>query len=121
MPMEGRNEAEPGQAGSSGSDQRTGERWYDGPRQNHGRLLAGGWGSPQNEGITKRTAADSEWLERHGVYLTKWGPDAASGKVKVFLTDYSDAARDLLLERYGDAILVAPGSWPRPTRCRSLS
>jgi hypothetical protein len=48
------------------------------------------------------------------VYLSRWGPDAASGKVKVYLTNYTGAARRIVLNRYGDAIVVASRSMEHP-------
>lgn len=75
-----------------------------------------GGGPPANKIITERISADRDWLEQHGVRLTQWGPDAASGKVKIYLTDYSDAARQVLVDRYGEAIVVHPESRPRPHR-----
>jgi predicted Rossmann-fold nucleotide-binding protein len=77
---------------------------------------ADGWRSPEQKDITARILADQEWLARHDVELTSWGPDPASDEVHIHLTSYSDAARDVLVSRYGDAVVVFPGSVPRPRR-----
>jgi hypothetical protein len=60
--------------------------------------------------IADRLRADRPWLARHGIELTQWGPDPASGKVKVYLAHYDDAARQVLLDRYGSAIIVSAES-----------
>jgi hypothetical protein len=77
---------------------------------------ADGWRSQQQKDITARIRADQEWLARHGVELTSYGPDPASDKVRIHLTTYSDAARDVLVSRFGDAVVVSPRSVPRPHR-----
>jgi hypothetical protein len=74
----------------------------------------GGWITPENKVTTERIRADQDWLAERGVYLSQWGPDAVSGKVKVYLTNYTGAARRILLNRYGDAIVVAPRSMSHP-------
>jgi hypothetical protein len=78
-----------------------------------------GWGSTQsqaatNKAITDRIHAEQAILASAGAELTEWGPDAASGKVKVYLTHYSDAARRLVQARYGSDVVVATQSLPRP-------
>jgi hypothetical protein len=60
--------------------------------------------------ITDRLRADRAWLARRGIELIQWGPDPASGKVKVYLSHYDDAARQVLLDRYGTAIIVSTES-----------
>ncbi|HEY1918695.1 MAG TPA: hypothetical protein VGH27_24235 [Streptosporangiaceae bacterium] len=74
----------------------------------------GGWITPENKATTEQITADQDWLTEHGLYLAQWGPDPVSGKVKVYLTNYTDAARRILLNRYGDAIVVAPKSMQHP-------
>jgi hypothetical protein len=94
----------------------TGVQYYPGRHPYQGMSLHtghNGWGSPQNKTITEKIAADSEWLAGRGVELAQWGPDPVSGKVKVYLTHYTDAARQVLVDRYGDAIVVDPKSRPR--------
>lgn len=78
-----------------------------------------GWGATPsqaatNKAVTDRIHADQADLASQGVELTEWGPDAASGKVKIYLTRYSDAARGLLQDRYGSDVVVATQSMPRP-------
>jgi hypothetical protein len=73
-----------------------------------------GWITPENKVTTERITADQDWLAEHGVYLAQWGPDAVSGKVKVHVTHYTDAVRRVLVNRYGDAIVVAPKSMSHP-------
>jgi hypothetical protein len=68
----------------------------------------------ENKATTEQIGADQNWLAERGVYLSQWGPDAVSGKVKVHLTNYTGAARRILLNRYGDAIVVAPRSMSHP-------
>jgi hypothetical protein len=80
---------------------------YQGVRLHVGH---GGWGSPENKAVTERIAADREWWDEH---LSQWGPDPVSGKVKVYLVDYSEAAARVLADRYGDAIVMATESRPR--------
>ncbi len=75
-----------------------------------------GWGSRAAKALSGRILADQKSLAREGVELTQWGPDAATGKVKVYLTHYSAAARRALITRYGKDIIVAPRSLPRPAR-----
>jgi hypothetical protein len=54
----------------------------------------------------KRLAADRRWLAEQGAELSQWGPDQASGKVRVYLAHYSDEARQVLTDRYGDENIV---------------
>src|SRR6266568_1549785 len=56
-----------------------------------------GWGSSQTKQITSRIGFDQRVLAREGVQLTQWGPDACSGKVKVYLTHFSLAAARVLV------------------------
>jgi hypothetical protein len=72
-----------------------------------------GWGSTTNKAITEQLAADSASLAKDGVSLSYWGPDPKSGKVAVHLAHYTDAARRVLLARYGNAIVVDRKSAPR--------
>ncbi len=60
-----------------------------------------------------RLSADLDWLAGQGVQLTQWGPDPASGKVRVYVARLSEAGRQLLAERYGSAIVVdtEPRQW----------
>jgi hypothetical protein len=53
---------------------------------------------------------DLRRLARRGIELTQWGRDHASGKVKGYLSHYDDAARQVLLDRYGTAIIVSTES-----------
>jgi hypothetical protein len=78
-----------------------------------------GWGpntarARTNEKVADRIEADLSWLTAKGVRLTQWGPDTATGKVKVYLTHYTASARNALLARYGSAVVVAGESRPRP-------
>ncbi len=54
----------------------------------------------------ERLRADQDWLGGQGIQLSQWGPDPDSGKVRVYLAHFSEAARQLLAERYGSAIIV---------------
>ena len=49
---------------------------------------------------------DRAWLASQGVELSQWGPDPVSGKVRIYLARYSEAARQILIDRYGAAIVV---------------
>jgi hypothetical protein len=62
--------------------------------------------SAEHRAIMDRLRADQEWLADHGVQLSQWGPDAVSGKVRVYLARFTESERDLLIERYGSAIVV---------------
>jgi hypothetical protein len=73
-----------------------------------------GWITPENKVTTEQITADQDWLTEHGVYLAQWGPDVVSGKVKVHVTQYGDAVRRVLVNRYGDAIVVSPESMSHP-------
>lgn len=57
-----------------------------------------------------RLDADREWLAAQGLELSQFGPDPDSGKVRVYLTRYTEQARQLLDGRYGPAIVVATES-----------
>ncbi|SRR5260221_4342442 len=63
-------------------------------------------GAAGHETIMERLNADRAWLASQGVVLTQWGPDPDSGKVRVYLADFAEAAGQLLAERYGSAIVV---------------
>jgi len=74
-----------------------------------------GWGSAANKRITNQIFADQKDLAARGIELTQWGPDPVSGKVKVYLTHYSNAARRALTARYGQDIEVPRHSMPLPS------
>jgi hypothetical protein len=54
----------------------------------------------------ERLRADRDWLAGQGVPLSQWGPDPDSGKIRIYLARFTEAARQLLSERYGSAIVV---------------
>jgi hypothetical protein len=56
--------------------------------------------------IKERLSADWRWLAEQGIRLSQWGPDAVPGKVRVYLQRYSDEARQVLENRYGQDIVV---------------
>ena len=56
--------------------------------------------------IKERLSADWQWLAERGVRLSQWGPDPVSGKVRVYLVHYSEDARQVLVNRYGQDIVV---------------
>ena len=56
--------------------------------------------------IMERLWADREWLAQQGIQLSQLGPDPGSGKVRVYLQRYSDDARQVLVHRYGQDIIV---------------
>ena len=56
--------------------------------------------------IMERLSADWEWLAERGIRLSQWGPDLVSGNVRVYLQRYSDEARQVLENRYGQDIVV---------------
>ena len=60
--------------------------------------------------IMERLRADREWLADQGVQLGQYGPDPGSGKVRVYLAHYSEDARRVLVQRYGQDVIVAPES-----------
>jgi len=66
-----------------------------------------GWGSPRNLATSERIASDQSFLRRRRVYLSQWGPNAAKGKIEVFLVHYSVRAARILYARYGCAIDVS--------------
>lgn len=71
-----------------------------------------GWGSAENKSITKRIDADARRLALQGLTLTEWGPDFCSGKVKIYLAHYSQAAERILTSTYGSDIIVSHRSMP---------
>ena len=75
-----------------------------------------GWGSAANKRITNRIFAAEKSLAARGIELTQWGPDPASGKVKIYLTHYTSAARRALITRFGPDVIVARQSMPLPSR-----
>jgi hypothetical protein len=56
--------------------------------------------------IMERLSADHEWLAGQGIQLSQWGPDPGSGKVRVYLAHHSDDARQVLVSRYGQDLVV---------------
>ncbi len=62
--------------------------------------------TPKNTEIMRRLNADSQWLADQGIRMSQWGPDPASGKVRVYLAHYSEEARQVLTDRYGEDIVV---------------
>jgi hypothetical protein len=54
----------------------------------------------------RQLRADRGWLTEHGAELGQLGPDPASGKVRVYLAEYSEEARQVLIDRYGDQDIV---------------
>jgi len=75
--------------------------------------------SARQAAIMDRLNADAESLAERGVRMSQWGPDPESDKVHVYLERYSDEARQLLDDRYGDDIIVKAESrmWrARPDR-----
>ena len=66
--------------------------------------------SAENRMTMRRLEVDRPWLADQGVHLSQWGPDPETGKVKVYLAKFTDAARDLLIQRYGDSIVVGTQS-----------
>jgi hypothetical protein len=62
--------------------------------------------SASQEATMDRLNSDWEKLAERGIRLSQWGPDLESGKVHVYFERYSDEARQLLEDRYGDDIVV---------------
>jgi hypothetical protein len=62
--------------------------------------------SARQAAIIERLRADAESLAEQGARLSQFGPEAESDKVHVYLERYSDEARQLLEDRYGDDIIV---------------
>jgi hypothetical protein len=56
--------------------------------------------------IMERLRADRGWLAEQGVQLSQWGPDPGSGKVRVYLAHYNEDARRVLVQRYGQDVIV---------------
>ena len=69
-------------------------------------VMTQGWESAKYTAIIERLTADREWLAEQGVRLSQWGPDPVSGKVRVYLVHYSENARQVLANRYGQGIIV---------------
>ena len=69
-----------------------------------------GLGSAKVTAIMERLRADREWLAEQGVQLSQWGPDPGSGKVRVYLAQYSEDACRVLVQQYGQDIVVDPES-----------
>jgi hypothetical protein len=62
--------------------------------------------SAESRAVRERLRADLAWLASQGVEVSQFGPDPISGKVRVYLAHYSEAAEQVLIERYGTAIVV---------------
>ncbi len=62
--------------------------------------------SAESRAVRERLRADHAWLASQGVVISQFGPDPISGKVRVYLAHYSEAAEQVLIERYGTAIVV---------------
>jgi hypothetical protein len=75
-----------------------------------------GWGSAASKRVTGQIFAARTSLAARGIELTRWGPDPATGKVKVYLTRYTSAARRALITRFGPDVIVARHSMPLPSR-----
>jgi hypothetical protein len=65
-----------------------------------------GSSAAEHDAIMDRLSADHDLLASLGVELSQWGPDPDSGKVRVYLAHFTEAARQLLAERYGSAVIV---------------
>jgi hypothetical protein len=70
----------------------------------------GGSISAEHRALMDRLSADREWLAGHDIQLSQFGPDPVSGKVRVCLAHFTEFGRDLLIGRYGSAIVVDPQS-----------
>jgi hypothetical protein len=60
--------------------------------------------------IMERLRADREWLAEQGVQLGQYGPRPGVGQVRVYLAHYSEDARRVLVQRYGQDVIVDPES-----------
>ena len=69
-------------------------------------VMTQGSDSSKNTAVISRLAADRKWLAQQGIELSQWGPDPVSGKVRVYLVHYSEDARQVLVNRYGQDIVV---------------
>jgi len=69
-------------------------------------VMTQGSESAKYTAIMERLRADHEWLAEQGVELGQWGPDPGSGKVRVYLAHYSEDARRVLVQRYGQDVIV---------------
>ena len=69
-------------------------------------VMTQGPGASRNPEVMRQLSADRLWLAEHGAELSQWGPDLASGKVRVFLARYSEESRQVLIDRYGDEDIV---------------
>ena len=56
--------------------------------------------------MMERLNADRDLLASLGVELSQYGPDPDSGKVRIYLAHFTEAARQLLADRYGQAVIV---------------
>ena len=63
--------------------------------------------TPGTATVMARLEADREWLAAQGIELSQYGPDPDTGQVRVYLTRPTQEARQLLVGRYGPAIVVA--------------
>jgi hypothetical protein len=76
--------------------------------------LKNGWLSARNKDLSQRIALDQPRLRHQGIRLTQWGPDSRTGKIKIYLTDYTPAAAHSIYQHYGCAVAVATVSEPMP-------
>ncbi|WP_157887889.1 hypothetical protein [Frondihabitans sp. PAMC 28766] len=60
--------------------------------------------------LTDAITSDKAYWSSQGVGLSSWGPDVQSNTVKVWLTNYSDAAAAEIQTRYGSAVSVSSTS-----------
>jgi hypothetical protein len=76
---------------------------------------AAGNTAAESSAVCERLRADREWLATQGVGLSQFGPDPVSGKVRIYLARYSEAAHQALLGRYGSTVVVdtEPRQWRR--------
>ena len=56
--------------------------------------------------IIERLRADVDWLAMQGVRLSQFGPDSDSDNVRVYLEHYTQDAHQILVARYGHALVV---------------
>ncbi len=73
--------------------------------------LTTSWNSrAQLDRLNTRITRDGAWLQNHRLDLARWGPDPATGTVRITLSRYTDADAVALTERYGDAVSVSTRS-----------
>jgi hypothetical protein len=66
--------------------------------------------SDTNTDLVSRLRSDRAWLAERDIVLTQWGPDHGSGKLKIYLSHYSDEAQQVLINRYGPDVVVSAES-----------